>query len=430
MIHGEVTHGGVKRVFVEKVNGEYQGCLFRFIQGIEAGVNRMVWGPDGALYIGGIGSTGNWLQNGKLWYGLQRVKYNEKSTFEMLAVRAKSNGVEIEFTEPLRPGEGWDKENYDIRTWWYKPTKAYGGPKMDHRNLNIRSVNISEDRKKVFLELDGMKDNHLVYIRLTNAPVSDLGHQLWSTEAWYNMNQIPANQPGFSATAPAAMVNNVLNDAQKAAGWKSLFDGKSLTGWRNFKKQTIGAGWIVDNGAIHLNAKKNADGGWQTKDGGDIITNDEYENFELELEWKIANCGNSGIIYNVVESDDYDYVWQTGPEMQVLDNVCHPDTRYPTHRAGDLYDMIACKYETVKPAGSWNKVRLVSNNGKVEHWLNGHKVVSFEMHNEKWTEMIANSKFKDMSGFGKARKGHISLQDHSDPVWYRNIRIRELNKNM
>ena len=430
MIHGEVTHGGVKRVFVEKVNGEYQGCLFRFIQGIEAGVNRMVWGPDGALYLGGIGSTGNWLQNGKLWYGLQRVKYNEKSTFEMLAVRAKSNGVEIEFTEPLRPGEGWDKSNYNVRTWWYKPTKAYGGPKMDHRGLDIRSVNISEDRKKVFLELDGMKDNHLVYIRLMNTPISDLGHQLWSTEAWYNMNQIPVNQPGFTTTAPAPMVNNVLSDAQKAAGWVSLFDGKNLTGWRNFKKQTIGSGWIVDNGTIHLNAKKNPDGGWQTKDGGDIITDGEYENFELELEWKIANCGNSGIIYNVVESDEYDYVWQTGPEMQVLDNVCHPDTRYPTHRAGDLYDMIACKYETVKSAGEWNKVRLVSNNGKVEHWLNGHKVVSFEMHNDKWTEMIANSKFKDMKGFGKATKGHISLQDHSDPVWYRNIRIRELGKDM
>ena len=430
MIHGEVTHGGVKRVFVEKVNGEYQGCLFRFIQGIEAGVNRMAWGPDGALYLGGIGSTGNWLQNGKLWYGLQRVKYNEKSTFEMLAVRAKSNGVEIEFTEPLRPGEGWNKENYDLRTWWYKPTAAYGGPKMDPRKLNIRSVNISEDRKKVFLELDGMKDNHLVYIRLTNAPISDLGHQLWSTEAWYNMNQIPANQAGFAATAPAAMVKNVLGDAQKAAGWKSLFNGKELTGWRNFKKQSIGAGWIVDNGAIHLNAKKNPDGGWQAKDGGDIITDAEYENFELELEWKIGNCGNSGIIYNVVESDEYDYVWQTGPEMQVLDNICHPDTRYPTHRAGDLYDMIACKYETVKSAGEWNKVRLVSNNGKIEHWLNGHKVVSFEMHNDKWTEMIANSKFKDMPGFGKARKGHISLQDHGDPVWYRNIRIREIGKDM
>ncbi len=98
MIHGEVTHGGIKRVFVEKVNGEYQGVVFRFIQGLEAGVNRIVWGPDGALYVGGVGNPGNWQQSGKLWYGLQRLKYNEKPAFEMLAVRAKNDGVEIEFT--------------------------------------------------------------------------------------------------------------------------------------------------------------------------------------------------------------------------------------------------------------------------------------------------------------------------------------------
>ena len=107
MIHGEVTHGGVKRVFVEKINGEYQGCLFRFMQGIEGGVNRLIWGPDGALYMGCIGNPGNWQQTGKLWYGIQRAKYNNASTFEMLAVRAKTNGVEIEFTEPLKHGQGW-----------------------------------------------------------------------------------------------------------------------------------------------------------------------------------------------------------------------------------------------------------------------------------------------------------------------------------
>ena len=127
-----------------------------------------------------------------------------------------------------------------------------------------------------------------------------------------------------------------------------------------------------------------------------------------------------------MEGEDNDYVWQTGPEMQVLDNACHPDAQIETHRAGDLYDMIACKYETVKAAGEWNQVRLIINNGKVEHWLNGKKLVEYEMFTEEWTKMIANSKFKDMPDFGKARKGHISLQDHSDRVYYRNIKLREL----
>jgi len=426
LIHGELTHGGIKRDFIEKINGEYQGCVFRFIQGLEAGVNRLVWAPDGALYIGGVGSTGNWRQNDKLFYGLQRLKYNGKSTFEMLAVRAKTNGVEIEFTEPLQEGQGWNKADYDIQQWRYEPTANYGGPKLDLTNLDILSVNVSDDRKKVFLELGGMKENHLVYVHLLNPYVSAEGHGLWTSEAWYTMNQIPQNNPGFKTTQKGTIEPNTLTATEKAAGWQLLFDGKTTKGWRNFKKETIGASWVVKDGALMLDSKQKDDGGWQAQDGGDIITEGQYENYELSIEWKIANCGNSGIIFNVVEGDTYDYVWQTGPEMQVLDNACHPDARIETHRAGDLYDMIACKYETVKPANEWNQARLIINNGKTEHWLNGKKLVEYEMFTDEWTKMIANSKFKDMPDFGKARKGHISLQDHGDRVYYRNVKLKEL----
>ncbi|MEO6132328.1 MAG: DUF1080 domain-containing protein, partial [Saprospiraceae bacterium] len=143
-------------------------------------------------------------------------------------------------------------------------------------------------------------------------------------------------------------------------------------------------------------------------------------------EWKISPCGNSGIIYNVVESTDHEYVWKTGPEMQVLDNTCHPDARFKAHKAGDLYDMIESNYVTVKPAGQWNKVRLIKNKGHVEHWLNGRKVVEYDMYTDKWKDMISKSKFKDMKGFGLAPKGKISLQDHGNPVWYRNIKIHVL----
>jgi cytochrome c len=257
--------------------------------------------------------------------------------------------------------------------------------------------------------------------------VSDTGLPLWSTEAWYTMNQIPADNPVDIFPVPAyANVLNTLSPSEEAEGWKLLFDGKTTNGWRNFNKTTIGTGWVVQDGALILNAVKNPNGHWQVADGGDIITQDEYENFELNLEWKIAPCGNSGIIYNVVESADYSYVWETGPEMQVLDNTCHPDARYVTHRAGDLYDMIECKYTTVKAAGEWNKVRIIKNKGHVEHWLNGYKVVEFDMYTDAWSAMIAKSKFKDMKGFGLAPKGKISLQDHGDRVWYRNIKIRNL----
>ncbi len=422
MIHGEVTHGGVKRVFVEKVNGEYQGALFRFIQGLEAGVNRTVWGPDGAMYIGGVGSTGNWGHNGKLWYGLQRLEYNNKTAFEMLAVRAKANGVEIEFTEPLSERDGWDANEYDVQQWWYEPTENYGGPKMDLENLNVLSVSKSKDGKKVFLELDGMKDGHVVYLRLPNNWVSANGNEIWTTECWYTLNAIPSEAgTKFDNTRPT-FAANMLTDAEAAAGWKLLFDGKTMNGWHNFNEKRVKKSWTVKDGAIAFNPVEN--------ERGDIVTDDEFENFEFELEWKIQACGNSGIMYFVQEGEGYDHPWLTGPEMQVLDNACHPDAKIETHRAGDLYDLIKCKYETVMPANQWNKVRLVCDNGRLEHWLNGRKLVETTMWDDNWKEMIANSKFKDMPDFGKFQKGRICLQDHSDKVWYRNIKIRELKKEI
>jgi hypothetical protein len=214
--------------------------------------------------------------------------------------------------------------------------------------------------------------------------------------------------------------HNKLSKREEKEGWKLLFDGKTTNGWRNFNSRKIGSAWKVVNGELYLD--NTAPG----EERGDIITDREFENFELSLEWKIDSCGNSGVMYNVVEDPKYRTVWLTGPEMQILDNDCHPDAKIHKHRAGDLYDLIACSKETVKPAGQWNHARIVSKDANYEFWLNGEKVVSFTMHTPQWDEMVANSKFKSMPDFGKARKGHISLQDHGDKVWFRNIKIKEL----
>ncbi|MCC6463291.1 MAG: DUF1080 domain-containing protein [Saprospiraceae bacterium] len=431
LVQGDVCYGGLQREFIEKINGEYQGCVFKFTQGLEGGTNRLAWGPDGGLYIGMIGNPGNWSQADKLWYGLQRLKYNGNSVFEMLAVRAKSNGLELEFTEPLRTGDGWNPADYLVKQWWYKPTNQYGGPKMDEEGLKVVSASVSADRKKVFLQIEGIKPGHVVYLRLRNLPLSDLGHEIWTTEAWYTMNAIPANTPGTVTPPPAfpKTTDNELSTEEKAAGWALLFDGKSMAGWHNYGKTTTGPAWVIHDNAIHLETKPKGDGEWQQRDGGDILTADEYQDFELELDWKIGPCGNSGIIYNVVEDPaKYPYVWHTGPEMQVLDNACHPDARIPKHRAGDLYDMISCRYEMVKPAGEWNHVRLVSRGGKIEHWLNFRKLVEYDMNAPDWPKMIAGSKFVEMPDFGKFRQGRIALQDHGDLVWYKNIKIRRLTK--
>ena len=254
------------------------------------------------------------MHSGKLWYGLQRLKYNEQSTFEMLAVRAKSNGVEIEFTEPLKPGDGWDPASYTCEQWYYLPTADYGGPKMGEEILPIRSVNVSDDRTKVFLEVIGMKEEHVVYVHLNEHFISDYGHELWSTEAWYTLNNIPQDDPGFQASAPV-MASNTLTQEEMDAGWKLLFDGKTTKGWHNYQKEGVGRAWkVIDDALVLDNSNKNQRG--QIIDGGDIVTDEEFENFELSLEWNIQACGNSGIMFYVAEGEGYDAPYHTGPRCR------------------------------------------------------------------------------------------------------------------
>lgn len=206
--------------------------------------------------------------------------------------------------------------------------------------------------------------------------------------------------------------------------WISLFDGQTFNGWSKYGGGEVGKAWKVENGELYLDAA-NKDG-WQTGDGGDIVTNEEFENFHFKYEWKIAPNGNSGVIFLVHESPEYQYPWQTGPEMQVLDNEGHPDAKIISHRAGDLYDLIVSSEETVKPAGEWNQAEIVINQGKLDFFLNGVNIVSTQLFTPEWEALIAKSKFKDMPGFGKYKKGKIALQDHGDVVHYRNLVIKKL----
>jgi cytochrome c len=413
MLHGDVTLGGLQRVFVEKIASDYQGCVFRLSQGLEAGVNRLIWGPDGALYVGGIGAPGNWGQQGKLQYGLQKLVLTDQAAFEMLAVRMKSNGVEIEFTAPLRLGGSPRPEDYEIRQWRYVPTNQYGGPKVDEEPLPVRSVRLSADRRRAFLELAGMKPKHVVYVHIVNPFVDTHNRELWSTESWCTVNAIPANNTGKPGNA--AVPVNTLTPEETAAGWQLLFDGKTTRGWRNYNKPDIDSRWQVEEGALALTAAG----------GGDIVSEREFESFELTYEWKISPGGNSGLFFKVKEGD-YDYVWRTGPEMQVLDDDAHPDGRLPSHRAGANYDLHVPRYSATKPVGQFNLARLVVNRGHVEHWLNGRKLVEYDLDSEDWKQRLAASKFKSMPDYARARSGHIALQDHGNQVWFRNMKIKPL----
>jgi Domain of Unknown Function (DUF1080) len=217
----------------------------------------------------------------------------------------------------------------------------------------------------------------------------------------------------FKILLAVALLGSAFTLQHKKGKWEDL---STLDSWRNFKAEGLKPQWKIDDGAIHL----------AEKGGGYIVTKKEYESFELQLEWKISEGGNSGIIFHVLENDQVTQPWHSGPEMQVLDNAKHPDAKIKTHRAGDNYDLQSCTEETIKPAMEWNKVKLIVDQGRVQHWLNGKKVVEYQLGSPEWEALYQKSKFKSMPLYGKGKKGRIALQDHGDKVWFRKIRVREL----
>jgi hypothetical protein len=206
---------------------------------------------------------------------------------------------------------------------------------------------------------------------------------------------------------------NVLSAAEKQAGWKLLFDGESLRGWRGYQTKKAPPGWGVEDHALT-----------RVAEAGDLITEKQFKDFELALEWRISEGGNSGIMFRVAEGAEASY--ETGPEMQVLDDARHPDGRNRLTSAGSAFGLYAAPAGIVKPAGEWNQVRLLVRGHHVEHWLNGVKVVEYELESPEWESKVAGSKFRQWPGFGRAPKGYIALQDHGDKVWYRSIKIREI----
>lgn len=226
---------------------------------------------------------------------------------------------------------------------------------------------------------------------------------------------------GSSATAsvpaPADTVSsldmNRLTPAEKAAGWKLLFDGSTTNGWRGFKKQDVPAGWVARGGELRRVAA-----------GGDLITKDEYQNFDLVFDWKIVYGGNSGVMYRVTEDGGETY--ETGPEYQLLDDPHYPDGQSLLTSAGSDFGIYPVTQRMAKPANEWNTSRIVVNGAHVEHWLNGVKVVDYELWSPDWKQRVANSKFKAWPGYGLAKYGYIALQDHEFPVAFRNIKIKVL----
>ncbi len=220
-------------------------------------------------------------------------------------------------------------------------------------------------------------------------------------------NSVPAASSTASGATP-------LTAEQRAAGWRSLFDGTSTSAWRGYKEQSFPAGWTVVDGIL-------------TKTGSahDIITRDQFGNFELALDWKIAAGGNSGVFYRGTE--EYDHIYWSAPEYQLLDDAGHPDGQSRLTSAGAAYAVYPSPAGVVKPAGQWNSTLIVVNGNSVQHWMNGQKLLEYDFGSPDWEAKVKASKFVAYPHYGRASSGYIGLQgDHDGTLWLRNIRIREI----
>jgi len=225
---------------------------------------------------------------------------------------------------------------------------------------------------------------------------------------------------GFAAVAltvhaaPDGQAPNTLTAEERAAGWRLLFDGQTISEWRVFNQPTASDGWQVVDGTLARVAR-----------GRDLITKEQFADFEFAFDWKLGAPGaNSGIMFRVIEGLPQTY--HSGPEMQLLDNAGHPDGRLPETSAGSNFALHAPTRDATRPVGEWNTTRLVVRGPHVEHWMNGEKVVEYELWTPEWTVTVEASKFKQWPQYGLAGSGHIAIQDHGNPVAFRNLKVRVL----
>jgi hypothetical protein len=216
---------------------------------------------------------------------------------------------------------------------------------------------------------------------------------------------------------PAASISSgttTLTAEQRAAGWRSLFDGTGTSAWRGYKSQTLPDGWRIVDGILT-----------KSDSVGDIVTKDQFGNFELALDWNLSPGGNAGIFYRGTE--DYDHIYWSAPEYQLLDDAGHPDGKSRLTSAGAAYGLYPSPAGVVKPAGQWNSTLIVVNGSRVQHWLNGQKLLEYELGSPDWEAKVKASKFIEYPKYGRATRGYIGIQgDHAGTLSIRNVRIREL----
>lgn len=430
---GELTAGGIRRVALERVNGQLQGALFRFTQGLESGVNRMAWAPDGSLVVGGIGAGGNWNWEGTQ-FGLQRLTPNGARVFEMLAVRATPTGFEIEFTEPVERAWLARPVNYLVRSWAYEPTAAYGGPKIDERAHEVVRAVPSDDGRRVRIEVAGLQTGRCYHLRTD--PVSESGEAIWSTEAWYTLNAIPrAQEPARSSIAgkaiePGAVGVGVLPPAGAVtmigAGSSAVmrYDGKAFPPKALSQDDLMELGRGLGEGmAVGFGS-------------GDLVSTTSFGDARIHLEWLSPPggagqmAGNSGVYLH----ERY--------EIQVLGTPAGDPERAPAiNEAGAIYGIKAADRNASAGPGQWQAYDIWFRSPR---FLDGEKVADARL-TVYWNGVLIHDDVAVPAPTGASvargeqahegvdfQIGPLRLQDHASaaegPVRYRNVWIKPLEE--
>lgn len=223
----------------------------------------------------------------------------------------------------------------------------------------------------------------------------------------------------MSCTNAKTASDNNLSNEEKTGGWHLLFDGKTMDGWRTYQNKKSDS-WSVKDGALYCEGSETNKSDLRA----DIITNGEYENFDFSVDWKISPKGNSGIMYMVTE--EYAAAYLSGPEYQLIDDKNFPEKLEDWQKTGANYAMNPAPTAKPNAVGEWNHTRIVVNNGHVQHWLNGDKIVEYDLWTDQWKKEKVEGKWKDAEGYGMSKKGHIALQDHGSEAWFKNIKIKQL----
>ena len=397
------------RVFAEQVNGIHQGCAFRFAGGWPGPLDTVAVADSTGILA--WTTTIDPTPEARFAYAAHVLTGTDRRTFEMAAVRALTNGLELEFTKPLDVRVGWEADAYHVEQWTFD-ADAGQPPRRDGVRYPVEAAYVSRDRRRVFLQMDSLETSRLVYVRLLPPCLSEDGERPWTTEAWYTLNAKPADRPGKRIPGPSWPPRNYLTPQEKADGWRLLFDGRTTRGWRAYGRDDAPTGWEIQDGCLI-----------RVGSGGDIMTEEEFDDFELTIDWRISAGGNSGIFYRVDAT--MAHPWQTGPEMQVLDNREHIDGRDARTSAGSNYALHAPVSDVTEPVGLFNRARILVRGDHVEHWLNGVKLLEYDLGSADWSRRVADGKFASMPHYGRAARGRIVLQDHGDRVWYMNVKIRE-----